>query len=148
MKKALYGIFLSLLLASCGTTVYQLHSDCPERKPEEVFKTLISLLMREGFTVKESDVALGYLQAEATNKYSIWRGAGGSRIWVFQMDDGKIIGSAKEVYVYQNVFGAVINKTTTYFDDDTPLDESWYWSVRNALEQICGNKVYIWEKEI
>ncbi len=30
---------------------------------------------------------------------------------------------------------------TIYFNDDTPKNITWYWNVRNRVEELCGNKI-------
>ena len=34
-----------------------------------------------------------------------------------------------------------------YYNDETSIKDTWYWTVRNKLENICMNKVYFYKSE-
>jgi len=148
MKTTLLKIFIVCgLLSSCvaPTTVYQLTTNCDKITCEELFSRISTLLVREGFLIKQSDTGIGYLQAESTPTYGAWSGTTETYYWIFKESHGKIIAIAKKVAIEQNELGATRNVTETYFDDETDGDYTWYWTVRKGLEKICGEKIVIRE---
>jgi hypothetical protein len=145
-------IFIALLvslmtLTSCGTTVYQLNTDCAKVSTEDLFKSITTLMLQEGFLIKQNDSKLGFLQAETVPKFNIWTGMNEVRYWIFQENNHKIIAFAKVIYTQQNIFGATTGGAEAYYDDKAHQDWTWYWSIRNGLEKICGSKIIITEKK-
>ena len=72
---------------------------------------------------------------------NIWLGMMETKYWIFQYIDGKVVAYSKVIYVQQNAFGATTGGTEAYFNDKTEKKVTWYWNVRNALAQICNNKI-------
>lgn len=142
------SLLVALILTSCGTTVYQLQTKCDKTTPEELFKSISTLLMQQNFIIKQSDMKLGYLQAETMPSFSVWTGMDETRVWVFQYVQGKIIASAKQVLTKKNMFGQTESGAETYYNDNVHSDWSWYWDVRNGLENLCGDKIVITEKKV
>ena len=145
---ALRCFFCVLVLSSCSAPkMYQLTSSC---KPttEEVFRSLSTLCLAEGFSIKNSDVKLGYLQAETNPNFDVWSGAETQNTWTFQHDNSKIIATAKRRVVSKNAFGAVLYSVEVYANDSTAQEFKWYWNVRKGLEKVCGTSITIIEKEI
>lgn len=140
-------LLLAILLTSCGTTVYQLKTDC-NKDTEDLFKAIAMALSEENFLIKQNDAKLGYLQAETIPSFNIWIGANEIRYWVFQKVEDKVTASAKVAYITQNVFGATTGGSETYYNDKTHKDWTWYWSVRNKIENVCGNKIVFVEKKV
>ncbi len=144
MKKAL--IFAVLLFASCGTTIKQMKTDC-NLSADELLKRVAMVMVDENMNITMNDAKLGYLRAETLPDHSVWTGMDEVRYWTFQVVDGKVTASAKFTYTQKNAFGATTGGTEKYVDDGYPKDYTWYWSVRNALEKLCGNKLVFIEKE-
>ncbi len=140
-------IISSTILISCGTTVYQLKSNCDAISTDELFKSITSLLIDEDFIIKQQDSKLGYLQAETMPKFNFWLGMTEVRVWVFQHVNGKIKASAKVVYTKSNAFGGTTGGSVTYYNDDASEDWTWYWNIRNGLERICQSKIIIESKK-
>jgi hypothetical protein len=147
MKKYFLIIALLISLTSCATTVWQLKTDC-NSNTEDLFKKITIILMQENFLIKVNDPKIGYLQAETVPSFSIWTGTNETRYWIFQVQDNKVTAQAKVVYIQQNIFGATTGGTETYYNDEAHSDWTWYWSVRNELEKICGNKIIFIEKKV
>ena len=145
--KAYIFFIIFLLLSSCGTTVWQMQTNC-EINTEELFKQISVALFQENFIIKESNISLGYLQAESSprlggylNKESV------IRYWIFQVHNGKLIAKAKEVLTLYDDNGVISNIREKYYNDDTSYKDTWYWKVRNELGKICMNRVYFFESE-
>ncbi|MEJ5244312.1 MAG: hypothetical protein WHV28_01235 [Bacteroidota bacterium] len=136
-----------LLLNSCGTTVWQLKTDC-NSNTEDLFKRISMILMQENFLIKQNDPKIGYLQAETTPNYSFWTGMNETRYWIIIVQDNKVTAQAKVVYTQQNVFGATSGGTEVYYNDKAHSDWTWYWNVRNELEKTCGSKIIFVEKKV
>ncbi len=145
-------VLLMVVVSSCGTTVYQLHTTC-EQSNEEIFQGLMSVLLSSNFMIKQNDPKNGYLQAETLSEYSIWTGQNEMRVWSFQLIDSipksssgvvgekrlkKLISYAKAVIVQQNAFGATSGGYTLYYNDKAHKDWNWYWDVRNKIQQQCS----------
>jgi len=150
MKKYLFvSIMLVALLtiSSCGTTVWQLKTDCSP-STEEVINRITPILMEQNFLIKVNDPKTGLLQAETVPKFNFWMGMTEARYWIFQIVNNKVIAQAKIIYMKQNIFGATTGGTEIYYNDEASKDWSWYWQVRNGLETICGNKIVFLENSV
>ena len=147
MKKYFLIIALLISLTSCATTVWQLKTDC-NSNTEDLFKKISIILMQENFLIKANDSKIGYLQAETVPSLNAWTGMIETRYWIFQVQDSKVTAQAKVVYTKQNVFGATTEGTEIYYNDEVHSDWTWYWSIRNELEKICGNKIIFIEKKV
>jgi len=148
MKRIIiFFLLISFFLSSCGTTMYQLKTDCSKVTVEELFKSITALLIEEDFIVKQSDLKLGYLQAETMPEFNVWLGMNEIRVWSFQDVNGKIKATAKVVYTKKNIYGSTTGGSVTYYNDDAHEDWTWYWNIRNGLERICGNKIVIVKKK-
>ncbi len=159
ISQLLIVIIMSIFFSSCGTTVWQLKTDC-NISNEDLFKQISQVLISEGFIIKSFDDKLGYLQAETQSKFNAWTGLNEIRYWIFQSPNtssyssvtsatnksNKIIAMAKVVYMQQNMFGATTGGSEKYYNDDVNKDWTWYWNVRNSLVQICGNKILFVKK--
>lgn len=148
MKKFFLVILTSILLSSCSTTVYQLTSNCDKISSDELFKSISTLLIQENFSIKQSDMNLLYLRAETEPivKASLM-GMIETRIWTFQLVNGKIIATARQILVQKNAFGNETGSSEKYYNDKVHKSWGWYWNVRNGLENLCGDKIIIVEKE-
>ena len=161
MKKSLTLSLIAILsiftLSSCGTTMYQLNNNC-NLSSEELFPRISQILINEGFIIKTNDAKNGYLQAETIPKFNIWIGMSEVRYWIIQKNEQNgisatsnqpakpnLIAYAKVVYTQTNIFGASTGGAETYYNDKTSKDWQWYWNVRNALENLCGDKIKIIE---
>ena len=145
--KAVFYCFIIIFTTSCGTTVYQLHTQC-EKSKEEVFKSITTLLLQENLQIKHSDMELGYIQAESIPQLNIWLGAEVQRVWVITYKENKIIASAKTITITRNAFGKTTGSAETYYNDDSHEDWTWYWNVRDGLENLCGNEIIITKKKV
>ncbi|HPI19693.1 MAG TPA: hypothetical protein PKY56_04920 [Candidatus Kapabacteria bacterium] len=146
MKTYLFLIFI-VLLSSCSTTVWQLQTEC-ESNTEEVFKHISVALFQENFIIKESNVSLGYLIAEhSLGKSGFLNREVVIRYWIFQVNNEKILAKAKEVYTSYDDNGSISDVKEKYYNDETSIKDTWYWTVRNKLENICMNKVYFYKSE-
>jgi len=125
-------------LSSCTTTVYQMHLDC-EGKPEDTFRSITTILLKNGFKIEQSDLKLGYLSAQTPLEYSFLTGGDVQKEWVFQLDNGRYTAYATLIVIQKNIFGATTGQAKTYFSDRTHKDNLWYWNVRNNLQKICSN---------
>jgi hypothetical protein len=141
MKKLLLGgLLLMLLLSSCGTTVWQMKTKC-DVPTKEMFKKISIVFMQENFLIKENDAEMGYLLAETTPEHDPWFGGTNVRIWMFQAQGDIITAQARSARTTSNVYGATTGGSVTYINDEFSEDLTWYWNVRNKLEDICGNKI-------
>ena len=149
MKKFLLLISITcfLALSSCGTTVYQIKTDCQKASTEDLFKSITTLLLQEGFLIKQNDAKIGFIQAESIPNINFWTGFNETRMWIFQNNGGKVIAYAKVVMTKQNIFGASTGGAEVYYNDKAHQDWTWYWTVRNGLEKICGEKIEIIESK-
>ena len=147
MKKIIVLFLSAIIMSSCGTTVWQMKTDC-NASPEELFKKIAVVLMQENFLIKANDIQLGYLQAESVPEFNPWLGEV-TKYWVFQIQNyqsspltiNKVTARAYIVYKMTNASGQV------YFHDDSDPKTTWYWSVRNGLENICANKIVFIESK-
>jgi len=146
MKHIVIGL-LSLLLVSCGTTMYQLRTDC-DMDTKEVFRHITTILMEENLNISHSDMDLGYLKAESTSEFNNYLKAEISKMWVFQKRDGFVLAHAKKTTIYKNEYGAITRTDEEYCNDYCNSDWSWYWNIRNELERLCGGRIRIIEKEL
>jgi len=161
MMKWFLMVLVVLVVCSCGTTVYQLHTTC-DKGNEELFQSLTTVLLSSNFLVKQNDAKNGYLQAETMPEFNFWLGMQEQRIWTFQLVDSipkssagndvakimkKLISSAKVVYVKQNAFGSTVAGNTVYYNDETHKDWTWYWDIRNRIQQMCSD-IRIIEKKV
>jgi hypothetical protein len=147
MKISILFLALFMLLTSCGTTVWQLQTEC-NATTEDLFRKISVILMQENFIIKANDPKSGYLQAETAPSYNIWLGTNEIRYWQFQVIDNKVVAQAKVVNVQQNLFGATTGSSEHYFNDDAHSDWTWYWNVRNELEKLCGHKIIFVKKKV
>lgn len=135
-------ILLSLIsLLSCTSYTYQLKTPCKVSNAV-LFERLTGTLVNEGLQIKT--VTGNYLLAESLPAKQ-WNGATTQVYWAFTTSKDTITGTAKSTSIYQNAFGAVLSTSETYFNDDAHRDWTWYWNVRNELENTFGDKVIIFE---
>ena len=132
---------LLILLSSCSYSSYQLKTNCKVSN-QVLFERLTGTLVNEGLQIKT--VTGNYLLAESLPAKQ-WNGATTQVYWAFTASKDTITGTAKSISIYQNAFGAVLSTSETYFNDDAHRDWTWYWNVRNELENTCGDKVIIFE---
>lgn len=159
MMKWFLMVLMALVLCSCGTTMYQLHTTC-EQSNEEIFQSLTSVLLSSNFLVKQNDPKNGYLQAETMPVVNANETQ--YKIWTFQIVDSipknsavndgerkmkKMVCSAKEVTVLRNAFGWVVNEHTEYYNDKSHKIFTWYWDIRNRIQQMCSD-IRIIEKKV
>ncbi len=139
MKKYSIIVFAIALLffSSCvNYSVRQLKVDC---KPttEETMNKIIQVLMQQGFTIRENDVKIGLLQAENTAHPFMYSEV---RKWSFQIVDNKVIAQASFTTTTKTAYGDMSNPPR-YCNDGVSESLTWYWTVRNQLEVICGNQI-------
>ena len=141
MKK--YFLILSILVASfitaCTPMMYSLNADCNLPK-EELFSTITTLLVKNGFSVTVSDLKIGYLQGEMIIEDAQLGNA--KRVWTFQIEGNKLISTAKGV----RSGNSMLNPSVKYYYDKNTDGVDWYWDIRNAIGKLCTN-LYIVESE-
>lgn len=137
------AIFTAGLLASCSNTIKVIKSDC-EVSPEELFGSITSICIANGFEVKTSDAKIGYLILERDEGLvSILEPRSGKKlVWSFQLKKNELTATCKSMYVDPNYMSLNREK---YFDDSYS-HLTWYSEVRDAIKNICGNIKFI-EKE-
>lgn len=138
--KSMLLISLIILICGCGTTMHQLNTTC-NKPTEELFNQVSSVLLSEGFLIKQNDPKIGYLQAETIPSRNIWTGSTEIRYWILQRQDSILIAYAKVSYITQNVFGATTGASELYYNDQAHKDWTWYWSIRNKIESVCENRI-------
>lgn len=143
---AAIGVALMIFTLSSCSSVKQLQTDC-DMEMDELFKSITTLLMQEGFEIKQSDFNLGYLKAETPLKHNLWVGVHEKYIWIFQYDQGVVIATAKHYAESRNAFGNTMSSSETYYADHVHKDHDWYWNIRNGLEKLCKNRIIVIEKE-
>ena len=142
MKKyfILFAAFLVLGLTSCSSTMWLLKTDCNVSN-EILFEDISSILKKEGFLIlQNTGNTLEAKTLPERNAYGF-----GYNYWNISVIDHKLVASA---YWYQYVNGT---EQIVYVNDDKLSDRknTWYWRVRNQIQNLCKNKIVfeIYEKE-
>lgn len=149
MKKIVCFFAFLLLTASCKTSVHQLQADCSKLSKREIMNSATALLLDEGLLIKNNDLNLGLIHAESTPSYNVWVGGTMTSMWTIRVDDSsRVTATAKSILQMQNAFGATTGGSETYYNDDVHEDWTWYWTVRNGLERLCGNKIKFTTKKV
>jgi len=164
--------FFCVMLGGCGTTIKQHHINCFDRSRADVLRSATALLVQTGFNITFADTIIGLVQAETAEQHNIWVGLFTKRVWQITVKPaiGKfdkvtsgdqatlsappgsqplyIMATAKTIDRSQNIFGATISTSETYYDDNAHEDWEWYWDIRKGLETVCGTKAVITVKKM
>jgi len=156
--KWLFVLALAVTVCSCGTTVYQLNTTC-EKSNIELFQSLSSVLLNAKFVITLNDPIKGSLQAEVLPDSPYWLDHKEMRIWSFQVVDSippgntnrknlkKMVSNALYATVHKNPFGQTYLNNLTYCNDQTDKDQSWYWDIRNHIQNMCSDIIIIEKNE-
>ena len=149
--KTILLILASIFFISCSNPKYQIQTEC-NLSIDDLFKSITTLLMQENFLIKQSDIRLGYLQAETIPEFddaALMVGSSSQvyKIWVFQYKQGKIIATARSIRTIKQ--NHLQDGSQIYYSDKINKNKrtKWYWNIRNGLENLCGNKIVIAEIE-
>lgn len=170
MKKTLLlpVIALGLFLSSCSTVINNLNTPC-QLTAEVLFNDLQAILIMEGFEIEVSNSNVGILRASIPETREPWSGMYITKTWTFQIADNdksrigstgqasmpaggapivtRIIATAKWHGETRNAFGGVVSSSDKYYDDTVHKEYTWYWNIRNKLEDLCGHTIEIQSKE-
>jgi hypothetical protein len=132
MYKFLVAVALSLCVVGCSGP-QQIVAPCSGKPQKDVIAYIASVMVNEGMEITLVNEEAGIVQAKSTGHS--WT-SGGDRYWSVSMRHDTVIAVAKVVST-----GSMAS--TTYYGDNTHSSHTWYWSVRNAIEQVCGVTVMI-----
>lgn len=145
MRVLLYIAASALWFAGCFP-VKNIVGGC-KADPATVFDAITPLLYEEKFEIKTKDVQNGFLLAEIPPMANNMSGNGTIKwVWRITISDGQIVAESKMVQQVNNIYGAPQGVVETYADDDAGQDMKWYWSVRNKLQEMCGNALIVVKK--
>lgn len=103
---------------------------------------MTSVLMSEGFEVKLVNKKLGQLKAQSVPDYSSWTGHGILNRWSFTIhSDLSVQACAISYRASKDLSGLLALETRGRIDDRAHEDQTWYWSVRNKLQELCGSQI-------
>ncbi len=133
---------VAVAVCGCAKKPILLTTPCPQVPVADFMRDMAAILMSEGFEVKVMNETVGLLQAESAPDHSIWTGATTVNRWSFTFVDGGCVQANASSYSgSQNVFGATTATSMTPYDDNTNKSVTWYWNVRNKLQQMCGYQI-------
>lgn len=148
--KPLSALLLStLLLIGCTPTKWQMRAPCAteEMTRSEIMENLVALVVQEEFNPTIINVEIGLLQTKTAETTSFWTGWSTTYHWNFSFSGDTIVGTAKSVVVSRNQYGVAMGSSEEYYNDETDRDESWYWNVRNGIENMCGERIIFIERK-
>ena len=128
-------VLMVILLTSCSTSIYKIKTEC-EKTNDEIIRELSKLLLQEDFSITKSDLSMGYIEGESLPTKLAFVGLC-TKQWSFAINNGVITAYAKLLII--NEYGTVTD--TKYYYDNAPVEWSWYWNIRNGLQNICGHNV-------
>jgi hypothetical protein len=127
---------LLLLLAGCTTANYRIVSnDCITK--DEFFGSVTTLLVSNGFKIVHSDLKLGYLQAETGFVSNPGILGQQNSVWSLTYNQNGL--TAQAWAESESMMSGRTTKHKTPYGDFAHKSHSWYWNVRNGLDNLCKN---------
>jgi hypothetical protein len=118
--------------------MYETHTPCEKFTPNFIFHTLAKELVREDMNVVEMDYSTGVLVAESEPEFGSYAHRSYRKQWKFIIDSkGTIIARARIIETHTNDAGFIVYEKFYYMGDETHPENTWYWRVRVAMENIC-----------
>jgi len=132
MKKYFAIVLLAIIvLAGCKTTPIKHELQC-DKPIDQLFKSITGLMVQEGYDVVAGSIDIGFLKFQ--HKTDIW--VGGKDTWEISYVDGKI-----------NAYAYLDDNTKIYMGNWVhPDQQTWYWTMREKLENLCQYKIIVHEK--
>jgi hypothetical protein len=145
MKRIICLLFV-ITAIGCAKKPIMLTTPCPVMARDTLAQQLVGVLLSEGFEIRLLNEKLGLIQAETAPDYSIWTGMTTVNKWSITIREDRTVEAYASSYMgSQNIFGATNATSMTPYDDRAHESHTWYWSVRNRLESLCGNRVEFYE---
>ncbi len=138
-----YILLLSIVVASCASPyyeVFEVHTPCDKYTDNYIFDKLRKVLIREDFVVTDLDYSVGLMVAESEPEFGNHAYRSYRKQWKFMIDgNGTIVAKARIIETHTNDHGLIVYEQSYYMGENTHPENYWYWGVRNAMENICGN---------
>ena len=155
MKSGLALLLLSLTLASCTPTRWQMQAPCPGSTNAELISSLTALVANEGMDVLIVDSKVGILQARGTDDGGIFS-SDKMVHWNFSIRNDTIFAFAKKSSesINSSASSATGTVTTTanvkeeyLTNENAGKREGWFWNVYNGVVGLCEDQVIVFVKK-
>lgn len=133
------------MLISCSIPKTYKHTfKCENKTKEKLFSEVSVILANEGLTIKLANEGSGTIQAE---RESTTVSMDFVSKWNITIMNDTLIAYATKTIISKNAFGKETGRDVTHVNSDESEATSFYWNVREKLENLCGAKVIISELE-
>lgn len=148
-----YFLIVTIILSACTSNykhfpVYELHTPCSKLSAKEIFDGLAKPLIKHEFDITEINYNIGLLVAKSEKIYNRDKHSNSHKEWrIFVDDDGTIISKARFIETHFNDRGITIDETSIYMGENSPKNHTWYWAIKNKMEELCSEQTEIIEIE-